>query len=503
MRSWWLILALGALPAVARALPVGGSSRLVAGGPADQADAVLDAGQLAFTSGAQVMLGDLATGALRVAADGASEPELARNVLVYRTPAGIALQFTLTGALLRAPAEPGAAAPVVSPAAAAWEVGAAGERDIGWYQPVSGLGGVLAQPGDQRAPAIAGSTIAFLDDAAGGALLAHDLTRKETRQIAAGGIRSVAVDGAGATLRFAIARPSATGDLDVELLDAAGAPLAALVQPGEQRNPRLSGAWIAFEDLSAGRPVVVLWNWTLDLAYVPRPSQAAQSLGDVAEATTGLTLVLSESNGTDLDLHAYTLPLPLVDDGTGGDWPPKVVPARCDDPEAVELASLVVARDRPEPQTGEVSFTTGDLADLGVLLCADEEGWADASIALDGTVVATPADFAHPRAHVERRRVVKGGAGLVTATLSGAGGSELRVRVLVDPAGTPRVVAPGPVVPPGGGGPVTPPVKPPSSEVEADAPAAELPGCGAGAAGPLAWLGLAAWFARRRGVHRR
>ncbi|MFO0581369.1 MAG: hypothetical protein U0229_03775 [Anaeromyxobacter sp.] len=526
MPNRWTICVLGALslalPAFPGAVPVGGASRVVAGGAGDQSGAVLDAGQFAFTNsdatGSRVLLGDLATGATRVAASGASEPDLARNVLAYRTPAGIALQFTLTGALLRQPSEPGAAAPVVSAAAAAWEVGPAGDRDIAWYQPVTGASGTLALAGDQRAPAISGSTIALVDDGAGGGVRVFDLTRREHHLLTDGPIASVSIDGAGAGLHAAVVRRAAATGLDVEVLDATGVTVAALREAGDQRAPRLSGSWVAFEDLSVGRPVVVLWNWSTGLAFVPRRATGAQVVGDVLDAGDLLTLALSESNGADLDLVLYTLPLPVVDDGGGGDWPPKIPPARCDDPAAVELASLVVARDRPEAQAGEVSFSTVEGKDLGILLCIDEQGFAEATVAVDGVVVAAPADFAHPAAHLERRRVALAGTALVSGGLTGAIGSELRIRVLEDPAGTPLAQAlPGD---PGGGagstgagggsgGPGTGTVsgsaggtgQPPpgaSPAIEADPVSRAAGGCGAGASGPLSLLALGVWFTRRR-----
>ncbi|MFT3916365.1 MAG: hypothetical protein QM704_20505 [Anaeromyxobacteraceae bacterium] len=520
MPNRWTTCVLGALslalPVVAGAVPVGGASRVVAGGPGDQAGAVLDAGQFAFTSsdaaGARVLLGDLATGATRVAATGASEPDLARNVLAYRTPAGIALQFTLTGALLRQPSEPGAAAPVVSAAAAAWESGPAGDRDIAWYQPVTGVSGTLALAGDQRAPAISGSTLALVDEGAGGGVRLFDLVRREHHLLTDGPIASVSVDGAGADLHAAVVRRSAATGLDVEVLDATGVTVAALREAGDQRAPRLSGSWVAFEDLSAGRPVAVLWNWSTGLAFVPRHATGAQVVGDVLDSGDALTLALSESNGTDLDVVVYTLPLPVVDDGGGGDWPPKIPPARCDDPDAVELASLVVARDRPEAQAGEVSFSTVDGKDLGILLCIDEQGFADATVAVDGVVVAAPADFVHPAAHLERRRVALAGTALVSGGLTGAIGSELRIRVVEDPAGTPLAPAlpgdPGGSTTGAGGGapgtgtvPVAGTGQPPpgaSPAIEADPVSRGAGGCGAGPAGPLAMLALAVWFTRRR-----
>jgi hypothetical protein len=487
---------LAALPPAALAKPQGGETRWIATGPGDQTDPSLDAGFVVFTNrdgnGTGVVLADLATGGLSVVAGpDASEPDLSRNVLAYRTPGGIALQFLLSGALLRMPAEPGAAAPAVTPAIATWEAGSPGDRDVAWYDLVSGGQEVIAAPGDQHAPAAAGSLVAFVDEAGGGAVMLRDVVRGDTRLVCEGRADSIAIDGAGASVRLAVARSAAGADLDVEVWNADGARLAALAQPGVQRNPRISGDWVAFEDFSTGRAVVVLWNHVTGLAFVPRPSPAPQALGDLVAAPALLSLAFSEAAGGGDDVALFTVPLPVVDDGTGSDWPPPGTPARCDDANPTVLATLLLARDRPEPQAGEVAFTVGDGHDLGVLLCIDEVLVDDARVALDGIVVASAADFAPVSAHLERRGVVPGGDGLVSAWLLAGLGSELRVRVLADPAlsaGPPRVVPPADAESPGGAGP---------GLAAAHGPGG-MGGCATGPAGLLALMGLAVQFAARR-----
>jgi hypothetical protein len=488
-----------AVPGPALARPVGGTTRFLATGPGDQTDPSLDAGFVVFTDrgpgGNDVVLGDLASGALTVvagAAGDASEPDLSRNVLAYRTPEGIALQFLLNGALLRSPAEPGAAAPTVTPVLAAWEVGPAGDRDIAWYQLVSGVQDVLVAPGDQRAPAAAGGVIAWIDEASGGAVMLHDLSRHETRPGCDGRVDSVSIDGSGASLRLAVSRSVAGGDPDVEVWDGGGNRLAALVQPGVQRNPRIAGDWVAFEDLSAGRPQAVLWNHVTGLAWLPRISPAAQGLGDLAARADLLTLAFTEVVGGGEDLALYTLPLPLVDDGTGSDWPPPrppVPPARCDDADPTVLATLLLARERPGSQAGEVSFTTGDEADLPVLLCIDGVRVDDAEVSFDGVRVASPADFRPGKGHLERKGTARGGAGLLSAILRASCASALKVRVLADPGQVPSPPPAGAL--PGGwqGG---------TSSVTGPGDGREAGGCAAGTGGPLALVGLLVHLVTRR-----
>ena len=490
---------LAAAPGIALAVPVGGTTRWLATGPGEQYQASIDAGFVVFTSrdasGADVLLVDLGSGATTVMAGGTGDqdqPDLARDVLAYRTAEGIALQFLLSGALLRRPAEPGAGAPVAAAAGAAWEQGPAGDRDIAWYQTTTGAQGVLAEPGDQHGPSISGTTVAFVDEAQGGAVVAYDVLRKTQQVLVPGPVASVSLDGTGPNMRAAVARITATGDADIEVWDATGAIVGTLVVPGDQRNPRLAGDWVAFEDRSTGRSQLVVWNVVTGIAYLPVVSTSAQTLGDEAATRTELSVAFSQSNGVDLDLALYTLPLPAVDDGAGSNWPPKptdVPPAHCDDPSPRILASFTLGRGRPEPQAGEVSFTTGDGRDLPVLVCMDEVGVDDAWVTLDGVVIATPADFAPVNAHVESRRTILAGDGLVSAVMEGRCGGRLSVTVLADPGSIPD---PPPAAPTGGGLPVT---------VRAIVAAGEAGGCGSGPAGPLALVGLAvAMVLRRRGT---
>ena len=150
------------------------------------------------------------------------------------------------------------------------EVGREGSRDIGWFLFGGGAprSGVIGAPGDQRAPALSGSTVAYVDAASGGSVLVQDLARGEARHLL-GGATGVAIDGGPGALRLAITRDSGFG-ADVQVYDGGGALLAALPLPGEQRNPHLAGDWVAFEDLLVG----ALAGGAVGVAHRARPRSA-------------------------------------------------------------------------------------------------------------------------------------------------------------------------------------------------------------------------------------
>jgi hypothetical protein len=442
-----LTLALVA-PYGARATPVG-TFTWIASGPGDQTDPAIDGRYVLYADGSRgsldVLARDLTTGETRVvAADSEDEdsPDLARSVVAYRSDAGISVAYLATGALLRPPAEPGARAPAVSTSAAVWEVGRDGARDIGWFLFGSGAprSGVLAAPGDQRAPAVSGTTVAYVDAAAGGAVRLLDLARGEARVVSPGGATGVAIDGGPGALRVAVTRAAAGTSSDVEVYDGAGQLLAALSLPGEQRRPLLAGDWVAFEDLTSGRSQVVLWAWRSGLVHAPRPYAGEQLLGDLVADDDAVRLAFSEITSEGLNVGLYTLPLPIADDGASG--------IRCDSPGAMVLAELTLTRGAGAVTTGAVAFVGGDGADLPILVCIDAAKVSSAWATLDGAALAVPGDFASGSAHLELRRIARGGEGLLEAGVEGKRGASLRVRVLADP------------VPDGGEDPGTPPDDP-------------------------------------------
>ena len=452
-RSHIAALALALIaPCAASATPVG-TFTWIASGPGDQTDPAIDGRYVLYADDARgsfdVLARDLVTGATRTVASGPGaedSPDIARSVVAYRSTAGVTVAYLATGALLREPAEPGARAPAVSTSAAVWEVGREGSRDIGWFLFGGGAprSGVIGGPGDQRAPAVSGAIVAYIDVASGGSVRIQDLSRGEARVVSPGGATGVAIDGGPGALRIAVTRDSDAGT-DVEVYDGAGALLAALPLPGEQRSPHLAGEWVAFEDLSSGRSQVMLWEWRTGLVHTPRSSAADQILSDLFVDEDAVRVAFAERTSGGLDVGLYTLPLPLADDGTNG-------LARCEDPDAVLLAELLLARGPGASTTGALAFSAGEGADLPILVCVDAVGISSASVTLDGEVIAAPEDLGSGSAHLESRRVAWRGEGLLEAMVEGKRGASLRVRVLADPARAADGSGPGTPEDPGDGG---------------------------------------------------
>ena len=248
-RSHMAALALALVaPCAASATPVG-TFTWIASGPGDQTDPAIDGRYVLYADDSRgsfdVLARDLVTGTTRaVASEPGPEdsPDIARSVVAYRSPAGVTVAYLATGALLREPAEPGARAPAVSTTAAVWEVGREGSRDIGWFLFGGGAprSGVIDAPGDQRAPALSGSTVAYVDAASGGSVLVQDLARGEARVICSGGATGVAIDGGPGALRLAITRDSGFG-ADVEVYDGGGRAARRVAAPGRAAEPAPRG----------------------------------------------------------------------------------------------------------------------------------------------------------------------------------------------------------------------------------------------------------------------
>jgi hypothetical protein len=114
---------------------------------------------------------------------------------------------------------------------------------------------------------------------------------------------------------------------------------------------------------------------------------------------------------------------------------------------------LALARGAGTSTTGALAFSAGDGADLPILVCIDTAQVTSAWVALDGEPVAAPEDVGSGSAHLEARRVARGGEGLLEATVTGKRGASLRVRVLADPArGAGDGSGPGTPDDPGDGG---------------------------------------------------
>jgi hypothetical protein len=462
---------------------------------------VIFAGPGPAGDGTDVLLHNSLTGETRTIAGGPGpqdSPDVSFTTAVYRTAAGVALESWLTGALLRDPdGDATAANPAIGQEVAAWETGAPGSRDVVVNRYLLRREYALVLPGDQHAPAAHGSVVAYVDGGRGGEVWRHDAVAGASARVAPGHARSVSVGSIGTDVFLAVERSASASDpdVDVEVYDALGNRLAALPAAGVQRNPHLSGEWVAFEDVSTGVSQVVLWRWTTPyppgLVFVPRPSGTDQRLNDVSFVAPGQVRVVFEDSaspdtGRDIALYALDLLPEIVLDDEPNGWPIEPPPpppgrARCDDPEAIVLATLEVRRGRRAPAVEAERFDVPGAAGAGeapVLVCLDAERVSSAWVTLDGRTIATPCDFEPHVVHLEARATV-GREACLAAVVAGAPGSKLTVRVLADP-------------------PVPPAAEPEPGAAPGPEPEAERRGCGAGAAGAPSILALLLAAALRR-----
>jgi len=419
---------------------------------------------------------------------------------------GISIVFWPQDMPLRSPPLGGdgpVSAPAIGSAVAAWETGIAGSRDIRvsrWGERVEytlgappPAGGPAA--GDQHAPAAFENLVAYVDGHDGGSVWVHDSVRplQPLALVCEGQATGVSIgqDEAGPLVAVARSANGQDGDIEVYALD--GTPLAALPVPGTQRNPHLSGSWVAFEDVSTRYSQVVVWNWRTDLVFVPHPSTTDQTLNDLSLVESEEVRVVFEdsaSPATGRDIALYVLdvfPAIVFDDQPNGypfePPPPPVEPARCDDPPGAVtvLATLHLAREEGKPLASEVPFEAPPPAGasyLPVLLCLDADRVSSAWVTLDDEAIARPSDFNPGVVHLESFGRVEGGAGRISGIIAGKPGATLDVRVLADPARLPATA-------PAKGVAAAEPISAARGAVHGGG------GCGsAGGAGGLAALGL-------------
>lgn len=473
--------------------------------PGDQTDPSIDGQYVIYASrgasgDSDVLLVDISSGTIFDVAVGPGDqdsPDLAYTLGAYRGASGIHLIDWYRGVPVRIPPGDGVvSAPAVGTGAAAWEQGNPGSRDVAVHRISDGAEWILAKTGDQRAPAVSGNTVAWVDDADGGAVWLHDPRSKASWRFIPGRVKSVDLASGPEGLRAAaVARQVSSQDDDVEVYGPDGSLLAALAVTGVQRNPHVVGDWIAFEDVSTAFSQVVVWNWRTGLIFVPRPSETDQTLNDVSMGDTELRVVFEDSigPGTGRDIGLYLLqtdPLEFNDLPSG--WPltpeppppppPPPAPA-CDDPSATVLATLELGRSTGKPLAGAVRFDVpggrrGSV--LPVVVCIEAERVSAAWITLEDQAIATPCDFRPSVVHLEVLSEVRGSHGVVAGIVAGKPGAWLTARVLAaPPAGT------------SGGGTTAPTAADPSPEKPpADPPAQDGPGGrgGCGTDGGLASL---------------
>jgi beta propeller repeat protein len=438
-RTAALLLALAA-PLAARALP-SGELRWIVVAPGDQTGPAIDGPYVVYADRSgpdwDVLLFDLVRSEVTPIASGPgdqSSPDVFRSAIAYRVPGGVAVHSISTHGVLRAIADPRVAGgPATSDAVVAWdrttEDGSGLDVAFARLAPPAG-DGVLGGPGDQHAAAVFGDWVGLVDDADGGAVRLVSSATGEVRAVCAGRATGVAMDGPRDGPRVVVAREATAGDADIEVYDRPGVLLAALRVPGTQRNPHVSGDWVAFEDVATGHSQVVLWNLATGEAFVPHPSASDQILNDVsAEAGASVRVVFADDAHGDLDLALFTLPLPVADDGAPPNWPSAPPPARCGDPGALVLGEVAVVRAEGRPLVQHVTVPGGP-GERKVLVCVDAVGVTSGWVALGNDLVAGPEAFGKRNLRIERVLTLAPGGGRLAAVAAGGPGAALRVRVL-------------------------------------------------------------------------
>ena len=358
------------LPLAVRATPVG-TWQLVTAGPGDKADPAIDAQTVLYSTNAagsrdvvEWLIGaapEVVTSLAGGAGD-QDQPSLHRNTYAYRdSTAGIWVKDLYTGTVLRDPNAPAVTAqgrrcrpadpvdhPVVSDVLAAWVCGSTGSRSV----VVARIGAPpeeyeLSGAGDVFGASVYGALVAYVD-ASDGTVWLHDSTpaSRLTSRVCGGVATGVSVSADLGVPVIAVTRASTGADADVEVWDPTGGlgtagRVAALLVPGEQRNPRLSNDWVALEDLSTGVSQVVLWQWTTGLVFAPHPSTSNQTLSDLSVVTSSMVRVVwaddVDGTGVRREIALYQLPASIPQDATPTPWPwpcpaiePPPSPASCD-----------------------------------------------------------------------------------------------------------------------------------------------------------------------------
>jgi hypothetical protein len=482
--TWPLVLVL-ALPTRAAVQPMPGTEVLVAGGPGNQTEPAIAYPYVAYTdyvsAPSRVWYYD-ATGnngagshvAVPSGTGAQTTPAIAAGVVAYGegtfSVENIQLYDIVSGLLSAAAPWPAMQSnPGLSRRLAAWEDSRLGNAVI-WVRDLQKGGDrAVTGPGPQAKPRVSGALVVYVDLADNRSIKVHDVDTGATVLVHPGPAESASVDG----VQGVVALSSLSTDPgNIEVHAVSGGLIAALDMPGAQVNPRVSGEWVAFEDLSTGTSRVILWNWMLGALYAPPAVNSIQRLNDLEWPR----VVYSDDRNGDYDVFMYEtafVPPPPPDGGTDGgtdggadggidggadggidggadggidggvdggidggvdgghDGGP--VPASCGDANATVLADLLVDRVWKRPDAANVEFRVP--RETHVLVCIDPDRVSSAWVLLDDEAIATPRDFNHHVTHLERRREVEEGTNRVGAVIAGKPGASIRVRVLLDPRG--------------------------------------------------------------------
>jgi hypothetical protein len=223
-----------------------------------------------------------------------------------------------------------------------------------------------------------------------------------------------------------------------------------------------------------------------------------QVLHDLYATTSSLVLVWADDALGTWDVYRVVTDFSFSD-------PPDPGTVRCDDPSVVPLAEFEVVRGdgsprdldarehadarRPvgRPAVGGAEFDVA--AATPVLVCIDATSVTSGWVAVQGQVIASPADFQGGAVTLEGRGSLAAGKARAGAVVAGAPGARLRVRLLADPGGNGDGSTDGS-----------------TCSARGDCPAPRGHGCGSsGGAGPIALLlslGLLGFGPARRRARR-
>ena len=166
--------------------------------------------------------------------------------------------------------------PVISSTTIAWEDFRFGPGHIGVYDRASGLRDIAGdQTSTQSQPAVSGTNIVFVDNAAGSIRLLDAVSFTETI-LFAGPAFAPDIDGS----HVAWTDSSGT-DSDIVVRDLSTGTSTRLTLAGNQTNPKISGDFVAFEDQSTGISVA-LWHWTGGELLFFAPTGSSQALHDIS-----------------------------------------------------------------------------------------------------------------------------------------------------------------------------------------------------------------------------
>jgi hypothetical protein len=169
----------------------------------------------------------------------------------------------------------------------------------GVSQPIDGSG-----PQFQWGAAVSGSRVAYIEygpNGTPGPVEVWDATTGISTTVAAGSAFGPDIDGGDvAYVHSAFVDPS-TAELDIAVTDLTTGQTRTLSLPGAQENPKISGDFVAFLDVSSGLAHICLWHWTSgDVLCPATPAFSQQVLSDLS----GNTLVYSDDRNGNLDLYA-------------------------------------------------------------------------------------------------------------------------------------------------------------------------------------------------------